>query len=83
MCAIILGAYTEMQGCCKAVTDCPVLLIFVSGPREGKASQKDSDESMIVVNFGAKGAVGSQVHAFIFTSSSLAYVHAAHTLNKS
>jgi hypothetical protein len=36
------------------------VLTGVHGPREGKASQKDSSESIVVVNFGAKGAVGSQ-----------------------
>lgn len=36
------------------------VLTGVYGPREGKASQKDSGESIVVVNFGAKGAVGSQ-----------------------
>eukprot|EP00802_Teleaulax_amphioxeia_P022245 Tamp_22671.p1 GENE.Tamp_22671~~Tamp_22671.p1 ORF type:complete len:240 (+),score=30.47 Tamp_22671:64-720(+) len=40
------------------------VLAGVFGPREGKASQKASqigtDESVLVVNFGAQGAVGSQ-----------------------
>lgn len=36
------------------------VLTGVYGPREGKASQKDSSECLVVVKYGAKGAVGSQ-----------------------
>ena len=35
-------------------------LAGVFGPREGRANQKNSEESTVIVNFGAKGGVGSQ-----------------------